>query len=56
MSPYDSDELTTLIEEEGKQFVVFWSPETAEHNPDYRELGRFRTRAQALKFIAADGY
>ena len=34
MSPYDSEELTTLIEEEGKEFVVFWSPETAEHEPD----------------------
>ena len=34
MSPYDSEELTTLIEEEGKEFVVLWSPETAEHEPD----------------------
>lgn len=56
MSPYDSDELTMLIEEEGKKFVVFWSPETAEHYPDYRELGRFRTCAQAFEFITANGY
>ena len=39
MQPYDSEELTTLIEEEGKEFVVFWSPETAEHEPYYRALG-----------------
>jgi hypothetical protein len=33
--------LTTLIEKKGEEFVVLWSPETAEHDPDYRELGRF---------------
>jgi hypothetical protein len=33
MTPYNSEELTTLIEEEGNQFVVLWSPETAEHDP-----------------------
>ena len=55
MSPYDSEELTTLIEEEGKEFVVLWSPETAEHKPDYRELGRFPSREQALQFLSADG-
>lgn len=50
MSPYQSEELTTLIEEEGKEFVVLWSPETAEHKPDYRELGRFPSREKALAF------
>ena len=24
MSPYESEELTTLIEEDGKEFVVLW--------------------------------
>ena len=47
---------TTLIEKDGKEFVVFWSPDTAEHEPDYRELGRFPTREQAIEFLAADGY
>ena len=55
MSPYDSEELTTLIEEEGKEFVVIWSPETAEHDPDYRQLGRFPSREKALEFLSADG-
>jgi hypothetical protein len=54
-SPYESEELTTKIEEERGEFVVLWSPETAEHNPDYRELGRFPTREQALEFWSADG-
>jgi hypothetical protein len=56
MTPSESEELTTLIEKEGNEFVVRWSPETAEHDPDYRELGRFATRAQAEEFLAADGY
>src|SRR5438552_16494504 len=54
MSPFQSEELTTLIEEEGKQFIVLWSPETAEHEPDYRELGRFPSREQALRFLSAE--
>jgi hypothetical protein len=54
MSPHDSDDLTTLIEEEGQQFVVLRSPDTAEHDPDYRELGRFASRETALEFLAAD--
>jgi hypothetical protein len=45
----------TLIEEEGKEFIVLWSPETAEHEPDYRELGRFPSRERALRFLSADG-
>ncbi len=51
MTPYESEELTTIIEEEGKEFVVLRSPETAEHDPDYRELGRFPSRAKALEFF-----
>jgi hypothetical protein len=33
---------------------VLWSPETAEHDPDYRELGRFSSRKKALEFLSAD--
>lgn len=54
MTPYESEDLTAVIEEEGKEFVVFWSPETAEHDPDYRELGRFPSREKALEFLSAD--
>jgi LmbE family N-acetylglucosaminyl deacetylase len=52
MEPYDADELTEIISEEHGQFVVLWSPETAEHDADYRELGRFATRAEAEAFLA----
>ena len=52
MSPYESDDLTTVIEPCGNEFVVLWSPGTAEHEADYRELGRFPTRAQAEELLA----
>ena len=39
-----------MIEQEGNEFVVLWSPETAEHDPDYRELGRFPAHEKALDF------
>jgi len=52
MSPYDSDDLTEVIKEEAGEFVVLESPETAERYPDYRELGRFRTQADAKAFLA----
>jgi hypothetical protein len=54
MSPYKSDDLTEIIKPRGGVFLVLWSPETAEHDPDYRELGKFQTRAQAEAFLAAD--
>lgn len=52
MSPSESDDLTEIIVSRGNQVVVLWSPETAEHDPDYRELGRFPSRDKALAFLA----
>ena len=54
MTPYDSDDLTTIIEQDDGEFVVLWSPETAEQDADYRELGRFPTRSDAEKFLQLD--
>jgi hypothetical protein len=51
MSPYDSDDLTEVIAKEGNEFVVLRSPETAGHGANYRELGRFSTRARAKAFL-----
>jgi hypothetical protein len=53
MSPNDSDDLTEVIIREGNKFVVFWSPETAGHDPDYRELGTFPSREKAEAFLAS---
>jgi hypothetical protein len=52
MSPGESDDLTTIIEPYGRAFVVLWSPETAEHDPNYRELGIFLTLEAAKAFVA----
>ena len=52
MTPYDSDHLTEIIDEVDGSFVALWSPETADDDPDYRELGRFPTRAKAESFLA----
>lgn len=52
MSPLKSDDLTKVIERNGRDYIVLWSPETAEHDPNYRELGRFSSRKQAQAFLA----
>ena len=54
MSPHNSEDLTEIIKEDRGEYVVLWSPETAEHTPDYRELGRFTTRELAERFMATD--
>jgi hypothetical protein len=54
MSPTDSDNLTHVIEKRGRRYVVLWSPESAEHAPDYRELGSFPTRKQAMEWLSVD--
>jgi hypothetical protein len=53
MSPFESQNLTELIEQDGKEFVAIRSPDTAEHDPDYREIGRFPTHEQAEDFLAS---
>jgi hypothetical protein len=52
MTPYNSEDLTELIEQEGSEFVVLRSPASAEHDPDYCEVGRFPTRETAEEFLA----
>jgi hypothetical protein len=54
MTPFKSDDLTTIIESKKNLFVVQWSPETAEHEPGYRVLGAFKTRQEAEAFLATD--
>ena len=53
MSPFDSANLTEFILEEGDHFVVMRSPETAEDDPDYEEVGRFATRDKAEEFLVS---
>jgi hypothetical protein len=51
MQPYTSDDLTFVVEESDGSFVVHRSPHTAEHNPDYVEVGRFPSEEQANAFV-----
>ena len=53
MTPYKSDDLTGIIEQNGDKFVVLWSPDTAEHDPDYQELGSFTSRETAEGILAS---
>ena len=52
MSPFDSHNLTDIVEQDGKEFVAIRSSNSAEHDPDYRELGRFPTHEAALEFLS----
>ena len=54
MSPADSDNLTHVIEKRDQKYVVLWSPETAEHSPDYCELRSFPSRKQAMNWLSVD--
>ena len=38
--------LTDLVAQEGDEFIAIHSPRSAEHKPNYRELGRFDTIAR----------
>ena len=53
MTPFKSNDLTEVILREGQKFVLLWSPETAGHDPDNRELGRFATLGEAKTFLAS---
>jgi hypothetical protein len=54
MCPTKSEDLTDLIEQDRGEFIVIRSPDAAEHDPDYQELGRFPTRAKAEEFLASN--
>jgi hypothetical protein len=53
MSPNESIDLTEIIERVESQYVVYWSPETAEDDPAYLELGRFASIKEAEAFLDA---
>jgi hypothetical protein len=54
MCPSESDDLTEVIERVDGKFVVMRSPETAEHDPDYRWVESFPTLAEAQTFLGID--
>jgi hypothetical protein len=56
MSPFDSENLTELIEQDGSEYVAIRSSRSAEHDPDYREVGRFPNRETAEEFLASTDF
>jgi hypothetical protein len=54
MSPFDSHNLTDIVEQDGNEFIAIRSPKSAEHDPDYRELGRFPTHEAASEFLSGE--
>ena len=51
ITPYDANELTFLVIERAHKYVVFRSPETAEHAADYMEIAEFSTRDLAEDYV-----
>ena len=51
MSPFDSENLTELVEQDGNEFVAIRSPNSAEHEPDYRESAVFRRARRHEEFL-----
>jgi hypothetical protein len=43
--------VTGFIEEEAREYVVYISPASAEHEPDYREIGRYMSKQIAEKIM-----
>ena len=56
MSPFDSENLAELIEQDGNEFVAIRSSNSAEHDPDYHELGRFPSLEKAEEFLASTDF
>jgi hypothetical protein len=52
-SPVDSDDLTVIVVEEGELFAVLVSPNTAEENPNYEQIGKFATAELAARAAEA---
>ena len=51
MTPYDGDDLTRIIEEREGEFIVYRSPATAEHYPNYERIAKFPTLKQAKIYV-----
>lgn len=52
-TPIESEDLTRLIVPDASDFVVLRSPDNAQDQPDYEEIGRFASNALAKRFLDA---
>lgn len=51
MVPYDSVDLTEVIEEHQGKFLVYRSPDSAEHSADYELIAECSTQKAAEEFL-----
>jgi hypothetical protein len=51
MSPYHSIDLTAIIQEHRGKLLVYKSPDSAEHSPDYDLIAEFCTREGAMDYV-----
>jgi hypothetical protein len=50
-SPYESEDLTEVVEESGGVFVVLRSPDNADDRPDYAAIATFSSAELANRFV-----
>ncbi len=56
MEPYESEDLTEIIEECEGTFLVYRSPDSAEDNADYELIAECATRDEAEQLLLGRGY
>jgi hypothetical protein len=54
MGPYDSIDLTEIIEEFKGKFLVYRSPDSAEASAEYELIGEYDTREAAEECLESD--
>lgn len=47
VTPFESEDLTVIVEKVADLFAVFRSPNSAEHSPDYLEVAKFLQKVDA---------
>jgi hypothetical protein len=51
MTPYDSENLSAIVEESEGHFIVYRSPATAEDDPNYEPIAKFPTLERAETYL-----
>jgi len=49
-SPHESEDLSEIVEEVDGVFVVYRSPDSAGHSPDYEAIARLNSAESAARF------
>lgn len=52
-SPYESDDLSEVVDETKGTFLLLRSPDTAGHYPDYQIVASFSSKEAAERYVAS---